>query len=124
MNNAANIATVTGRSSVQTLSAISQYRRFEISIAKQGDDFTVDTTYASNQGQIYIPVWGISEKKVSDALIAALKKINTILKGVTAIDDGESVFVLLLEGASQYISLDDVKTLLANNQMGYSAVKI
>lgn len=108
----------------QTIAAITKYRRFEITINSQGNNFVAELLWSSKEGQVMSLVSGFSDTNVSNLLLSVLKKIGEMINGRSAIEDEASMFYLILEGSAHFISLDDVKTLLADNHMGFSAAKI
>lgn len=124
MNSSTPYVTFTHSHSGQTIAAITKYRRFEITINSQGDNFVAELIWLSKEGQVTSLASGFSDTIVSNLLLSVLKKIVGMINGRSAIEDEASMLYLILEGSAHLISLDDVKTLLADNHMGFSAAKI
>lgn len=122
MNSTNIVVAATHSASEQTISALSKYRRFEISIGPRGDGFYADLIFLSTTGECMMLV--MSHESASGVLLTALDRIHSILKGSSVLDDEAPVRHLILEGATQYVSFDEALTLVENGLINCLVTKI
>lgn len=71
-----------------------------------------------------MPASGFLHANAAGVLLAALYNIHAILNGSNAIDGEADIYCLALEGATQYLSFDDVKALAGEHLASCFVTKI
>lgn len=109
------VATVVHNDLWQIISALTKYRRFEISICHSGDGFCAEIVYPHSNGENIL-----KELQDTDSIAVLAKSIGHIekvLESDKVFSDETYIGHVYLEGKTQYVSFDDLSGLVNSGQI-------